>query len=63
MNDTQIHDAIEQLVAEEHELWNREGDGEVSEAIDFAEYYLREFGADPDVADVRPEETVERYEQ
>ena len=80
MNDTQIHDAIEQLVAEEHELWNREGDGEVSEAdrrrleqikVSLDQCWdllrqrraLREFGADPDVADVRPEEIVERYEQ
>jgi hypothetical protein len=27
MNDDQIHASIEQLVAEEHELWQREGDG------------------------------------
>ena len=27
MNDPQIHDSIEQLVTEEHELWQRESDG------------------------------------
>jgi hypothetical protein len=27
MNDDQIHASIEQLVAEEHDLWQREGDG------------------------------------
>lgn len=31
MNDQQIHDRIESLVAEEHELWNRESDGAASE--------------------------------
>lgn len=32
MNDPQIHGRIEQLVAEEHELWDRESAGEASEA-------------------------------
>jgi len=27
MDDPQIHGSIEQLVAEEHELWQRESDG------------------------------------
>jgi uncharacterized protein DUF2630 len=27
MNDDQIHASIEQLVTEEHDLWQREGDG------------------------------------
>jgi hypothetical protein len=31
MDDPQIHGKIEQLVAEEHELWQRESAGEVSE--------------------------------
>ena len=31
MDDTQIHDRIEQLVAEEHELWEREGRGEAGD--------------------------------
>jgi hypothetical protein len=32
MADPQIHGKIEQLVAEEHELWDRESDGAASEA-------------------------------
>ena len=32
MGDVQIHDTIEQLVAEEHELWQREAAGEAGEA-------------------------------
>jgi hypothetical protein len=31
MDDAQVHAAIEQLVAEEHELWQRESDGEATE--------------------------------
>jgi hypothetical protein len=32
MDDSQIHGTIEQLVAEEHELWEREAAGNVSQA-------------------------------
>ncbi len=32
MSDQQIHGTIEQLVAEEHELWDRESAGAASEA-------------------------------
>jgi hypothetical protein len=32
MDDPQIHGAIEEVVAEEHELWQRESAGEASEA-------------------------------
>ena len=32
MDDSQIHGTIEQLVAEEHELWQREADGRASDA-------------------------------
>ena len=32
MDDPQIHGTIEQLVAEEHELWEREADGSASDA-------------------------------
>jgi hypothetical protein len=32
MDDPEIHGTIEQLVAEEHELWNRESAGQASEA-------------------------------
>jgi hypothetical protein len=31
MNDSQIHGSIEQLVAEEHELWRKESDGTASD--------------------------------
>jgi hypothetical protein len=31
MNDTQIHETIERLVAEEHELWEREAAGTASD--------------------------------
>jgi hypothetical protein len=31
MDDSQIHGTIEQLVAEEHELWERESAGSVSD--------------------------------
>jgi hypothetical protein len=32
MDDAQIHGTIEQLVAEEHELWEREGAGTANES-------------------------------
>jgi hypothetical protein len=32
MDDSQIHGTIEQLVAEEHDLWEREGAGNASDA-------------------------------
>jgi uncharacterized protein DUF2630 len=32
MDDQQIHDRIEQLVTEEHKLWEREASGDVSES-------------------------------
>lgn len=32
MEDTQIHGSIEKLVAEEHELWDREAAGQATEA-------------------------------
>jgi len=32
MDDSQIHGSIEQLVAEEHELWERESAGDAGEA-------------------------------
>jgi hypothetical protein len=32
MSDEQIHGSIEQLVAEEHELWERESDGTATDA-------------------------------
>jgi hypothetical protein len=32
MNDSQVHGTIEQLVAEEHELWEREAAGTANES-------------------------------
>ena len=80
MTDDRVHENIEKLVAEEHELWDREAAGaatdadrrrleEVKVSLDRSWDFLRqrralrEFGRDPDDASVRPEETVERYEQ
>jgi len=45
MDDSQIHGSIEQLVAEEHALWEREAAGDVSEG-DRAR--LREIGVSLD---------------
>lgn len=80
MDDAQIHGSIEKLVAEEHELWEREAAGEATDddrrrlesikisldqSWDFLRQRraLREVGRDPDAADVRAPETVERYQQ
>ena len=80
MDDQQIHGTIEQLVAEEHELWQREAAGNASDAdrrrlqqlkVSLDQSWdllrqrraLREAGSDPDAADVRPPDVVERYEQ
>ena len=80
MTDDRVHESIERLVAEEHELWNREAAGaatesdrrrleEIKVALDQCWDFLRqrralrEFGRDANHASVRPEETVERYEQ
>ena len=80
MSDDRVHEDIEKLVAEEHELWGREAAGAATDADrrrleeikvsldrswDFLRQRraLREFGRDPDDASIRPEETVEHYEQ
>jgi hypothetical protein len=80
MDDPQIHAKIEQLVAEEHELWERESAGNAGDAdrkrlqdlgVSLDQCWdllrqrraLREAGRDPDDADVRRPEVVERYEQ
>jgi hypothetical protein len=80
MDDLQIHGTIEQLVAEEHELWRREAAGNATDAdrrrlqqlkVSLDQSWdllrqrraLREAGSDPDAADVRPPDVVERYEQ
>jgi Protein of unknown function (DUF2630) len=75
-----IHSQIEDLVAEEHELWQREASGVANEddrrRLDDLKVSLdrlwdllrqrralREAGLDPDAAQERPPEVVERYEQ
>ena len=80
MTDEQIHNRIEELVAEEHELYGRVGEGGLSanehnrlESIRVSldqcwdllrqRRALRESGQDPDAAQVRDPEVVERYEQ
>jgi hypothetical protein len=45
MDDSQIHGTIEQLVAEEHELWEREASGS---ATDSERQRLREVGVSLD---------------
>ena len=80
MDDGQIHGTIEQLVAEEHELWERESAGgasaedrrrleELKVALDQCwdllrqRRALRNAGGDPDAAQARGPEIVERYQQ
>ena len=80
MEDTKIHTTIEQLVAEEHELWERESAGIAGESerrrlqdvqVSLDQCWdllrqrraLRDAGRNPDVAEVRRPEVVERYEQ
>jgi hypothetical protein len=80
MEDTRIHETIEQLVAEEHQLWEREASGIAGESekrrlqdveISLDQCWdllrqrraLREAGRDPNAAEVRRPEVVERYEQ
>ena len=80
MDDSRIHGTIEQLVAEEHELWARESAGDASDGdrqrleqlkVSLDQCWdllrqrraLRDADRDPDTADVRRPEVVERYEQ
>jgi hypothetical protein len=80
MDDSQIHENIERLVAEEHDLWERESSGNAGEAerqrldelkVSLDQCWdllrqrraLREAGRDPEAADVRRPDVVERYEQ
>ena len=79
MADEQLHERIEQLVAEEHELYERH-DGGLSDSehqrlesirVGLDQCWdllrqrraLREAGRDPDTANVRDPDVVERYEQ
>jgi hypothetical protein len=80
VDDPQIHGAIDRMVAEEHELWEREGAGtatdsdrrrleELRVSLDQCWDLLRqrrarrEAGQDPEGADLRPPDVVERYQQ
>jgi hypothetical protein len=80
VEDPQIHGAIDRMVAEEHDLWQRESAGEATDAdrqrlaalrvsLDQCWDLLRQrrarrdAGQNPDAADLRPPEVVERYEQ
>jgi Protein of unknown function (DUF2630) len=80
MDDGQIHGSIEKLVAEEHELWQREAAGAASDAdrerlaevrvsLDQCWDLLRQrralsdAGKDPEGAQARPSDVVERYWQ
>ncbi len=80
MDDSRIHARIEELVAEEHELWQRESAGDagaedkrrleqIGVSLDQCWDLLRqrrarrEAGQDPEAAEVRSPEVVERYEQ
>jgi uncharacterized protein DUF2630 len=75
MDDSQIHSEIEKLVAQEHELWDREapGDREQLEKVRIAldqcwdllrqRRAMREFNMDPEAARLRPADVVEHYEQ
>jgi hypothetical protein len=80
VDDPQIHGAIDEMVAEEHELWERESAGKATEAdrqrlealrvsLDQCWDLLRQrrarrdAGQNPEGAELRPSEVVERYEQ
>ena len=80
MDDQQIHGSIERLVAEEHELWQRESDETATEgdkrrleeirlSLDQCWDLLRQrrarrdAGQDPDSAQARDPNVVERYWQ
>jgi len=79
MDEDQIHSRIEQLVAEEQELYERAGGGlnesehqrleSIKVGLDQLwdllrqRRALREAGYDPSAAHVRDPEVVERYEQ
>jgi hypothetical protein len=79
MKDAQLHERIEQLVAKEHELYERAAEGGLSErappvgrnqgrprpVLGSAPPASRaaRSGSDPNAARVRDPEVVERYEQ
>ena len=78
MNDQQLHETIEKLVAEEHALFEKGGAmtpddrsrlNDVNVQLDRLWDLMRqrrareEFGQDPDIAHERPAATVEKYLQ
>jgi uncharacterized protein DUF2630 len=80
MDDSQVHGSIERLVAEEHELWERESAGTATDAdrqrleslrvsLDQCWDLLRQrrarrdAGRNPEGAELRAPEVVERYQQ
>ena len=80
MDDSQVHGSIERLVAEEHELWERESGGTATQAdrqrlrelkVRLDQCWdllrqrraLREAGRDPEAAEARSADVVERYQQ
>jgi hypothetical protein len=80
VEDPQIHGAIDRMVAEEHELWQRESAGEATDAdrrrleelrlsLDQCWDLLRQrrarrdAGQDPERAELRRPDVVERYQQ
>jgi len=80
VEDPQIHGAIDRMVAEEHELWQREAAGEATDSdrqrLEAVRVSLdqcwdllrqrrarREAGRNPDAAELRAPEVVERYQQ
>jgi len=80
VDDHQIHNSIDEMVTEEHQLWERESAGEASEAdrqrmeslrvsLDQCWDLLRQrrarrdAGQDPEGAELRPPDVVERYQQ
>jgi Protein of unknown function (DUF2630) len=80
VEDPQIHGSIDRMVAEEHELWEREAAGNATDGdrhrLDELRVSLdqcwdllrqrrarREAGQNPDGAELRPGDVVERYQQ
>lgn len=81
MTDSPMFERINELAAEEEELWERAGDGDGLDAsqrgrletirVELDQCYdllqqrrgRRSAGLDPDGAQVRPPEVVERYQQ
>lgn len=80
MDDPQIHGAIDEMVDEEHRLWEREAAGEATDAdrqrLEALKVSLdqcwdllrqrrarRDAGRNPEGAELRSPEVVERYEQ